>query len=92
MRWGRKHAAEESAGTEPEPEYWTSRLAGIGYLLDTTAMPHSGLAISLTGNEAAISVLELGSSHYRSGWRPVDATFGETPVLPPGHAPGALER
>ena len=92
MRWGRKHEAGEAADTEPVAEFWTSRLSGIGYLLDSTRTPLSGLAISLTGNEAAISVLELGSSHYRSGWRPVDSTVGETPPIPAGHIPGAHER
>jgi hypothetical protein len=92
MRWGRKHEVGDAAEAEPVREYWTSRLAGIGFQLDSTRTPLSGLAISLTGDEAAISVLELGSSHYRSGWRPVDAAVGESPARPYGHNPGALER
>jgi hypothetical protein len=91
MRWGRKHE-EGAAEADPVPEYWTSRLADIGYQLERAGSPLSGVAISFTGGEAAITLLELGSSHYRSGWRPVDAAVGETPPSRPGHVPGVLER
>ena len=95
MRWGRKPDpgdASEPDSPAPLSTYWEGRLAGIGYQLDSTRTPLSGLAISLTGNEAAITVLELGSSHYRSGWRPVDAAVGEAQARPYGHNPGAIER
>ena len=90
MRWGRNHEADDAVDTAVG--YWTSRLAGIGHQLDGAGEPLTGLAISFTGDSAAVSVLELGSSHYRSGWRPIDATVGETPPIPPGHVPGALEQ
>jgi hypothetical protein len=95
MRWGRKHEAvgADSALPQSGNGYWASQLAGIGYLLDGSGTPLSGLALSVTGEQVEVSALELGGSQYHVGWSPVTATLGAIPDAPgAGHVPGEWER